>query len=58
MGMINNAAQAAAESIFFRFLRNAGIEDMVNNPKQYELTLSFVDDGTVVKIKKKKGGES
>lgn len=58
MGMINNAAQAAAESIFMRFLRNAGIENMVNNPKAYEMTMSFNDEGAVIKIKRKEERES
>lgn len=57
-GLINNAVNNAAESILMRFLRNAGIENMINNPKAYELTMSFINDGAVIKIKRKEEEES
>ena len=44
----------ATDSIVSRFLRNAGIEDIINHPKRYRLELTFEDDGVTVKIKKKK----
>ena len=49
---IGKAANSAMESLFMRFLKNAGVEDFIDNPKDYKLEMKFVEDGAVIKIKK------
>lgn len=58
MGMIQNGVNNAAESIMMRFLRNSGIDAMINNPKAYEMVMSFNDEGAVIKIRRKEERES
>ena len=40
------------ESLVNRFMKNSGIEDMVDNPKDYELKIKFDDNGVTLRIQK------
>ena len=52
--IFERSMNAAAESLLRRFLRNAGIEDMVDHPKDYKMEMMFSDNGAVIRIDKKK----
>lgn len=53
MNLIKDAVNGAAESMMMRFLRNAGVGDFVDHPKDYELTMGFIENGVHITIKKK-----
>jgi len=55
MNLIQNAVNGATESIMNRFLRNAGIENMIEHPTEYKLEVSFTKEGADIKIRKKVG---
>lgn len=55
MNIIQNAVNGATESIMNRFLRNAGIENMIEHPTEYKLEVSFTKEGADIKIRKKVG---
>ena len=40
------------ESIVSRFLKNSGLDDIIENPKKYEMTFKFNDDGFTLNVKK------
>ena len=54
MNVFEKAMNNAAEGMLNRFLRNAGIEDIVDHPKDYKLEMSFIENGIVMKIDRKK----
>lgn len=53
MNIVERSMNAAAESLLRRFLRNAGIDDMVDNPKDYKIEAMFTDNGAIIRIEKK-----
>ena len=50
---VERSLNVAAESLLRRFLRNAGIADMVDNPKDYKIEACFTENGAVIRIDKK-----
>lgn len=52
--IFERSLNVAAESLLRRFLRNAGIEDMVDHPKDYKIEAMFTDSGAVIRIDRKK----
>lgn len=50
----DKAVSRVTDSIATRILRNAGLEDIINNPKRYKMEVNFEVDGVTLKIRKKK----
>lgn len=50
---VERSLNVAAESLLRRFLRNAGIENMVDHPLDYKIEASFTETGAVIRIEKK-----
>lgn len=56
---INNikekVVKKVTDSILERFLKNSGIDDMIDNPKNYKVTLDLDEDGDMtIRISKKR----
>jgi len=57
--MINTVKDKVAKKftdlLLEKFLKNAGIDDMISNPKNYKVILDFDDDGDMtIRISKKR----